>query len=233
MKNFKSKLALTLSCALFVFVFTANGQDGSAVKHKYAEFGIRFMPTFSSLKIKSSAGDNLDGEVTLGFGMGAFLGFNFTEHVGVQGEIIYSSITQKTKTKNDLEQKIVLRYVNIPLLLSLNTGKSKMINLNLVLGPQIGFNTSSRLTQTGNNIGTEPQPVLSVRKSDLGFAYGAGVDFGLNAKRNFRLGLGYRGVLGLLDISDKSKSLTTDSYYVLDRTRVNTNAIYAGLSILF
>lgn len=232
MKNSKLSFVVILSSLIFCFGFFANGQDTGTIRHKYAEFGIRFMPTFTSLKLKSSAGNNLDGEVTLGFGIGAFLGFNFTQHIGVQGEIIYSSISQKAKSPND-EQKINLRYVNIPLMLSLNTGKAKVVNLNLVLGPQIGINTGSSLSQSGNSDVNSPQPVLSVKKSDFGFAYGAGVDFGLNAARNLRLGFGYRGVLGLVDISDNSQTLTTDSYYVLDRSRVKTNAAYAGISIVF
>ncbi|MBK5284842.1 MAG: PorT family protein, partial [Bacteroidia bacterium] len=61
----------------------------------------------------------------------------------------------------------------------------------------------------------------------------AGVDFGLNASQTFRLGLGFRGVYGLFDISDNSQTLADDSFYVLDRSHVKTYAGYIGFSLLF
>jgi hypothetical protein len=214
---------LGLTALFFSLTINAHAQKG--------EVGLRFMPTFSSFEMKNAGGGTVEGDVTLGFGLGGLLGFNFTNIVGVQGEVIYSSISQKYK-ELDVEHKVNLRYFNIPLLLSLNTGKSRAVNFNIVGGPQIGISAGSRLsTVNGNN--TIPDPVLSVKKGDLGFAYGAGLDFGLNTARTFRFGLGYRGVLGLFDISDNNASLATDAYYILDRTNVNTNAIYAGLSFIF
>jgi opacity protein-like surface antigen len=227
-----SKFMLIIPIVSLLLVNTAIGQTTTIVEHKYAEFGIRFMPTFTSLEIKTSTGNNVSGDVTLGFGMGALLGFNFSKHIGVQGEIIYSSISQKYEI-DDTAYKINLRYVNVPLLLSLNTGKTKAVNLNVVAGPQMGFNVGSRLTTSGVSDPNNPQPVLSVKKSDIGFAYGGGVDFALNASHTVRLSFGYRGVFGLLDISNRSNTITTNSYYILDRTHVKTNAAYAGLSILF
>lgn len=230
MKNLKSKIILSVAVAILLCTFSANAQDD--VANQNAEFGIRFMPTFSAIKLKTSSGGSIHGDVTFGFGIGALLGFNISKHVGIQGEIIYSSIAQKTKEQN-VERRINLRYINIPLLLSLNTGKSKAVNLNVVAGPQIGFNVGSSITISGTPDPNNPEAVLAVKKSDLGLAYGLGVDFGLNAARTFRLGLGYRGVLGLFDISDNSGTVVTDSYYVLDRTNVKTNSAYLGISLLF
>jgi hypothetical protein len=196
-----------------------------------AQIGLRFMPTFSKLAVKTSSGGSIKGEAVLGFGVGALLGFNFTNYVGIQGEVIYNTISQKYK-EQDIERKIKLTYVNIPVLLSLNTGKTKMVNLNIVAGPQIGVSVGSQITTTGGDI-TQPNAVLSVKKGDLGFAYGAGLDFGIGQSRLTRFSLGYRGVTGLFDISDNSRTITTDSYYLLDRTHVKTNAVYIGLSRLF
>ncbi|MCB2092311.1 MAG: PorT family protein, partial [Alphaproteobacteria bacterium] len=91
---------------------------------------------------------------------------------------------------------------------------------------------SSLQTSGGNGVEL-PEAILSVKKGDLGFAYGAGLDFGLNQARNIRLGVGFRGVYGLFDISDNSKTSTTDGYYVLDRTKIKTYSGYVGVSILF
>ncbi len=196
-----------------------------------ASIGFRFMPTFSSFDLKTSTGGTVSGEATFGFGFGGLLGFNFTKHVGIQGEVIYSSLSQKYK-EVDVERKVNLRYVNIPLLLSLNSGKSQLFNFNIVAGPQIGISTGSSLKVSGAGVSAAPA-IVSVKKGDLGFAYGAGFDFGINTLHNVRFDLGYRGVIGLFDISDNSGTLTTDSYYILDRTHVKSNAVYLGLSLLF
>ncbi len=217
---------MSLSVIAFVFggVLAANAQK--------AEFGLRFMPTVSSFDVQSSSGGKIKGEATLGFGFGAFLGFNFNKHIGIQGELIYSSLAQKYNER-ELERRVNLKYVNIPLLLTLNTGKNNPVNFNIVAGPQIGIRVGSSLVTSGNNGTDEPDAILAAKKGDVGFAYGAGLDFGLNPDRTIRLGIGYRGVLGLFDISDNSNTITTDSYYLLDRSRVNTNAAYIGLSFLF
>lgn len=225
MKNLKNILISFFSVAALLYVFSIKADA------QKAEFGLRLMPTFSSFEMKNSGGGTVDGEVTLGFGLGALLGFNFSDHIGVQGEVIYSSVSQRYK-ELEIEHRVNLRYFNIPLLLSLNTGKTKAINFNIVGGPQIGISAGTKLLTSGGNNATL-DPVLSVKKGDLGLAYGAGIDFGLNPARTFRLGLGYRGVLGLFDISDNSGSIATDAYYIIDRTNIRTNAIYAGISFLF
>lgn len=196
------------------------------------EVGLRFMPTLSNVDLQTSSGGTVSGEATLGFGFGLIAGYYFSDYIGVQAELIYSTITQKTRDQ-DREYKINLRYVNIPLMLSLNTGKSKFVNLNVVGGPQVGFNVGSSLASSGPIDTTSSNPVLSVKKGDIGLAYGVGVDFGLNPDRTLRLALGYRAVLGLLDISNDNNSTTTNSYYILDRAHVNTKAAYIGVSLLF
>jgi hypothetical protein len=70
-----------------------------------------------------------------------------------------------------------------------------------------------------------------VKSGDFGFAYGAGLDFSLGGYTS--LGVGFRGVYGLVDISDNSHSTATDDYYVLDRTHVKTYSGYIGLSFGF
>jgi len=195
------------------------------------EFGVRFMPTISTVEVTTSSGGKVSGEATLGYGAGIMLGFNFNDHIGIQGEVIYSSLSQKY-AEDDQEKEIQLDYINIPLLLSYNTGKLKPVNFNIVLGPQIGINVGSELlTSDGGN--PDDDAVLAVKKGDLGFAYGAGFDFGLNAAETFRLGIGFRGVYGLLDISDGSNNISTDSYYILDKAHLKTYSAYLGVSFLF
>jgi hypothetical protein len=51
--------------------------------------------------------------------------------------------------------------------------------------------------------------------------------------RTVKLNVGFRGVYGLLDISDNSKTKATDSYLILDKTNVETYSGYLGLSFVF
>lgn len=218
--NDKVKFCAIIVALLFANTFTADAQKG--------EFGLRFMPTVSSLDLQTSSGGKVTADGKLGFGVGAFLGFNFTDHVGIQVEGIYSTIQQKYQ-ENDVEHKIKLKYFNIPLLLSLNTGKTQKVNFNVVAGPQMGISVGSSFS-----VGSDSSnAVLSVKKGDFGFAYGAGLDFGLNEMKTFRLGIGFRGVYGLFDVSDNNGSTSEDSYYVLDRTHIKTYSGYIGVSYLF
>lgn len=221
MRNACSRIALFT----LVLVFTITGLTG--LHAQKGEFGVRFMPTVSNLEVQTSSGGQISTDGTLGFGAGIFLGFNFTDHVGVQGEAIYSTLNQKYK-EDDVEKEIKLEYINVPLLFSYNTGKLNPVNFNVVLGPQIGISVGSELGGS-----TDENAVLSVKKGDLGFAYGAGFDFGLNAAKTFRLGIGFRGVYGLVDISDNSNNLESGSYYVLDKAHVKTYSAYLGVSFLF
>lgn len=196
------------------------------------EFGLRFMPTVSSFEMQTSSGGTVKGEATLGYGAGALLAINFTNHIGIQCEVIYNSLSQKYKDE-ELEREINIRYVNIPLLLSLNTGKSKPVNLNFVAGPQVGINAGSSVNTTGSGSSDTLTAVLAVKKSDIGFAYGAGLEFALNTTRTIRLDLGFRGVYGFVNVSNTNGTATTNSYYILDRAKVKTNAGYIGITFLF
>ncbi|HEY0029907.1 MAG TPA: porin family protein [Bacteroidia bacterium] len=198
------------------------------------EFGVRFMPSFSRMEFRNLDGETVKGDVVLSYGYGALLALN-SKHVGVQLEAIYNSYAQKYKD-HDMERKVNISYLNIPLLLTLNTDKSKVVNLSAAIGPQMGINVGSKLETTGTNNtnnGDSLHAVLAVKKADLGFAYGAGLEFAVNPPRTVRINLGFRGVYGLIDISDKSKTVATDSYLILDRTNMETYSGYIGLSFIF
>lgn len=198
---------------------------------KSGEFGIRYMPTFSTFDLRSENGDVIKGNLTMGNGYGGFVAVN-SKHVGLQLELIYNQMSQRYKDQN-LERKIDINYLNVPLLLTLNTDKSKCVNFGVALGPQVGINVGSKVSTTGGNETSTVAATVALKQADLGFAYGAGFDFALNHMRTVKLNLGFRGVYGLVDISDKNKTKTTNSYYIIDRTKVETYSGYLGLSFAF
>jgi hypothetical protein len=226
MKNLMNKIKIIVIATVILLA------NITVISAQSVEFGARFMPTFSQFDVQTSTGGTVDGTVTLGYGGGIFLGYHFTNNVGIQAEVIYSSINQKY-SELDIEQKVNLKYVNIPLLLLLETSPTKAVNLSVVAGPQIGISVGSSFDNliVGDSVNLDP--VLSVKKGDLGLAYGAGLDFGLDPANKIRLGLGFRGVYGLIDISDNNNAQETNSYYVIDKTKIKTYSVYLGLSILF
>jgi len=195
-----------------------------------AYIGFRFMPTLTNMYIKEQNNGNVKASGVLGYGFGAIIGYNFTKNIGVQGEVLYSALAQEFVI-GEKKQRLDLSYINIPLLLSLNTNYCKSVNLNFVVGPQIGINTGSKIKSEGGEGTDTIQAVVAVKPADLGIAYGVGVDFKLGS--NMHLGLGFRGVYGLLDISDNNNTATTNEYYVLDRAHVKTYSGYVGLSFDF
>lgn len=97
----------------------------------------------------------------------------------------------------------------------------------------MGINIGTKISPTYSKEHSQNHVLVKLKKADLGFAYGAGIDFSLVPNGNFTLGLGFRGMHGIIDISDKSQSTTTDGYYLLDRSYVKTYSAYLGLSVSF
>ena len=202
----------------------------SIPKYRKGEFGIRFMPTFSTFNITTNTGHTVRGSATIGFGIGAMVAFNITNHFGIQAELIYNSLSQKYSDVN-LVREINVRYVNVPLLFTLNTGKGKPVNLKFVAGPQLGFNTGSSIKSSG---GDTLITVFSTKQGDFGFAYGAGLEFALNVRRTVRFDLGFRGVYGFVNINNSStSSYNVNTTNLLDKATVQTKSAYAGLTVLF
>ncbi len=115
----------------------------------------------------------------------------------------------------------------------MNSGFNNAVNLNIAGGTQFGINTGSKLTTTGSNKNPTYNAVLAVKTGDLGLAYGAGFDFGFGANHNIKLAIGFRGVRGLVNISDTNKNITTNEYYILNRYHITTYAGYAGITLAF
>lgn len=193
---------------------------------KMVELGIHYMPTFYSLDFNSEGGDVIKGSVTLSHGFGGMLALNFSPHIGVQAEVDYYKATQKYKDQS-ISNEVNIKYLDIPLLLSLNTNKMARVNLNAVVGPQFGINIGSDFSSSGST----STAYVAAKKGDIGAAYGAGLEFALNDAHNVRLDVGYRGFYGFVKMdADKTGS---DTYNVVVSANRKTNAAYVRLTFLF
>jgi len=207
-----------------------NGKDETEDPLRRGEFGIRFLPTFTSLSFNTSEGGVVEGSGDLNYGYGVMFGLNFSKNVGLVAEIDYLDISQKYKDR-ELERQVHLNYLNIPVLLSLNTNKTKPVNLNVVIGPQFGINVGSSVSTTDNNNGNTVHATLAVKEGDVGIVYGAGFEFALNRRHTFRLDLGFRGMYGLVDIS--SDVTGPNTYNVLIHASRRSYGGCLGLTLAF
>lgn len=197
---------------------------------RHVEFGVRYMPTFSSIDFNTYDGGVVQGEVVLSHGFGIMTALNLTKNLGIQAEVNYYQATQQYKDRN-FNNDVTINYLNIPILLSLNTNKAAPVNLNLVAGPQFGVNVGSKFESSGSNGTDTATAVVALRKGDIGFAYGAGLEFALNKNHTVRLDLGYRGFFGLVDMDASTDKQGT--YNVVVSASRKTYGGYAGLTWMF
>lgn len=192
------------------------------------ELGFHYMPTFYNMDFRTSDGGIAKGSVTMSHGFGAMIGFNVSQHIGFQGEVDYYKASQSYRDVG-INHDVEIKYLNIPLLLSLNTNKTARVNLNAVVGPQFGINIGSNINTSGSNGPTTA--TLALKKGDVGAAFGAGLEFALNQAHSVRLDLGYRGFYGL--VSMDAHESNNDSYNVMVDAKRKNNAAYVRLTFLF
>lgn len=196
------------------------------------EFGVRWLPTFSSLALRTYNGDVVDGQLTMSQGYGVMFAHNFSKNVGIQAEVNYNDISQKYKDRG-LERQVSVSYLNIPVMLSINTDKTAPVNWNFVAGPQFGLNVGSSVKTTGNTSGDTLRATVGVKQGDVGFAYGTGLEFALNRDHTLRLDLGFRGFYGFVDMSASNTSNNPDTYNILVKASRKTYSGYLGLTWCF
>lgn len=195
------------------------------------EFGLRYLPTFTSLSIRSDNDEVVQGNIAMSNGFGIMLGHNFSKNIGIQIEINYDPISQKYKD-HGLDKQVNINYINIPLQLAVNTDKTCPVVFGIVAGPQFGINIGSNFSggSSGSN-GSTMQAELAVKQGDVGLAYGAGFGIALNKDQNIRLDFGFRGMYGLVDMSGTPTG--DNSYNILVSGSRKSYGGYAGIAFLF
>lgn len=128
-----------------------------------------------------------------GLHAGAYATIMFSEHFGLQPEVLYSGQGAKSG-----DQKYKVNYVNIPVLVRYSINDMWSLHA----GPQFGVLTSAKFTAGSNEQDMKDQ----VKGSDLGIAAGVGVD--LPMKLNFS----FRFVQGLSNINDTESTVTQKNY---------------------
>lgn len=241
MKNKIKQISVTLFSVALLSANAVHAQDvppaGKPVRgcdeatfHKH-EFGLRYLPTFTTLSFRNSSGDVVEGSATLSNGFGVMFAHNFNQIAGLQLEFNYDRISQKYKDMG-LDKRVSINYINIPFLLALNTPKSCRVVLGVVAGPQFGINIGSKIdSESGGNGSDTLHAMLAVKPGDVGLAYGAGLGIVLDNAGNIRADVGYRAVYGLVDMSGSSSG--ANSYNVLVKGSRKSKGGYVGITFLF
>lgn len=133
--------------------------------------------------------ETINTDSRTGFHGGIFASLMFSETLGLQPEVLFSSQGSKLELNNFDDVKNEFNYITIPLLLKI---KATDI-INLYLGPQIGFLTSA--TRNSENVKE------LYKTSDFSAVFGAGLELFK------RLELGARYNLGLSNINDSDPEL--------------------------
>ncbi len=146
-------------------------------------FGLKGGLNLSKLDINQGA-SNIDNRT--GFHGGAFALIKITK-IGIQPEVLFSKQGSNfTVDKNNYEANF--DYINVPIMLKLYLAAG----LNLQVGPQFGFLTTSELVTTAGSVKTtQDAKSLFNKKSDVAVAFGAGWDlpFGLTLDARYNIGL--------------------------------------------
>ncbi len=205
--------------------------------------GTRVLGSVTNFKINTSENNNVSvakTSATLGYGFGGYVGANLTKNFALQLEVMYNTLSQKYVDKG-LDRRIDVSYINIPLMLVLNTNISKPVNFNITAGPQVGINVGAKIKGKSSGDTEIVNTKFAVKPTDFGVAYGAGLDF--RVVPALSVGVGYRGVTGLVDISDKNSTATysttqngvttTHTVVVLDKSKVTSHGAYVGLRLNF
>ncbi len=150
-----------------------------------AQTGIGIKAGMTSYAIKSSIDDQSYIPAALHFG--AFAQINITEIFSVQPEILYCQQGNKYET-NGVKESRNLDYVNIPVMLQLNTKKG----FSFEAGPEFGFLMSAKYKEDG-------KVISDIKKEFKSSNFSLGV--GLVYRMKFGLGFGFRYCIGLSNIS--------------------------------
>ena len=170
------KKSILISLGLLIISAVSYGQVQVAV-------GLKGGLNLSKLDISQGA-SNVDNST--GFHAGAFV-LAKVAFIGIQPEVLFSK-QGSSYTVNTTNYEANYDYINVPIMLKFYLPAG----LNLQIGPQFGFLSSSELINTATGV-KDPQDAAKLfsEESDLSASFGAGWDlpFGLTIDARYNLGL--------------------------------------------
>ncbi len=191
------------------------------------EGSFKALPAYSIMSVQDALGNDISGTSGVGLGVSSSMAYFFNYHIGVQAEVLYSA-SQFKFAEGAIDRKLLVKNFNIPLLFSWNSCKFQRWNCNLVAGPQIGF---SARTEISDSDGTVDNTLLvNSKESNVGLAYGGGVDYALRESGAVFLTAGIRGITSFKKFNNSSIGRDQISYGISDQHNIQIFALYLGLN---
>ena len=219
-----------LFCICLLSSFTAFAQKG-------LEFGLRFMPQGTGIinQTDFDEGDELNFQTTINFAYGVHAGYNFSDNVGLQTGLLLSQEGQKyvddLPQPGDNTSEVSLSYLQIPLLLKLNSNPHKGAHFVAHVGLQFGLLNSINYYVNDENVtvtnilGAEIKDAY--KSTDLSGVLGLGARYRLTD--HLQLGSHLYLTYSTADIEDKD--LTILGIPVWDDDRASSHNATAGILI--
>lgn len=153
------------------------------------DFGIKAGVNVANQKI---SGDyDLDTKAKIGFHGGVFVTWMFSEKLGLQPELLFS--TQGSHDEDDMyDYSIITNYVNVPVLLRYDINDMFSVHA----GPQFGILISAEEEFDGNKQDIKDD----FKTTDIGIALGAEADLPAN------FGVGVRYIIGVTNVLKEGES---------------------------
>lgn len=135
--------------------------------------------------------------------VGGFVKINLLNIIALQPEVLYSGKGAKVETSSSkITDKIA--YLEIPILLRVNTINAGVLKAGLIGGPSFAFRLSAKRTTEANGQSNETDLKDVIKSNDVGAVIGIGVDLGAGV---ISLVGDIRYTLGLSSIDDSSSNL--------------------------
>ena len=192
-----------ISILIVVALFAAANVSAQGV-----ELGLKGGLNFANQTFES-ANFSVSPDARTGFHAGAFLTLFVTDNFAIQPEFLFSVQGSKFDIGGFGEISNTFNYVNIPILLRYNP----VDIFNIHVGPQVGL-----LMSAVSEISGTKQDIEDLKSTDLGLAFGAGVDL------PFGLVGGVRYIMGISNISDDASAD--------DSLKNNVFQVYVGYKLL-
>ncbi|MDQ6472243.1 porin family protein [Flavobacterium sp. LHD-80] len=185
------KKIILAAIAVMTFGF-ANAQS--------VKFGIK-----GGVNLSTFTGDVEDASSKVGFQVGGFAEFKFSDKFAIQPELLYSLQGAKFDEKGDsytYKENIHASYLNIPVM-----ARYYVVNkLSIEAGPQIGFLLSAKdkweSLENGEKYTGKENIKDSFKSVDFGLNIGAGYDFTENVSAGIRYNF---GLSNISDFEDAGK----------------------------
>lgn len=211
------KKLMLMAVMAVVIAITANAQIGIASNYKPKPkpvegtggitFGLKAGANFYMIGGSDADANGLDESRKLKVGVagGALVNIPFSDMFSFQPELLYSSEGNLQK-ENDAKLTIALSYLNIPLMVQLNTSSGFYVET----GPQIGFLLSAKAKADDGTNETEDDIKDDLKSVGFSWAFGAGY----KTQSGFGFGARYNLGLSTLDDSDDPDKLTSNGFHV-------------------